>query len=164
MKTPTILFLNGASGAGKTTIAEKLSCSSVHWLHPDGLWETPKMDQRELTLKAVQEAILNHQCSDFVVIDSQLRHHFMLEAFRASSVNRGNQILLHCKESVRKQRLTNRGWESSRIDQMEKWAQYLHRESIEVGNVIIDTAENTIDEVVVAVKSTITEWGWPTGF
>jgi broad-specificity NMP kinase len=122
------------------------------------------MDQRHLTLKVVHETMQNHPHSDFVVIDSQLRQQFMLDAFRECSISRGNQITLRCNRSERRQRLKKRGWEPNKIDQMEKWAQYLHRESVEVGNITIDTSENTIDDVVDAIKTTILTWGWETGF
>ena len=164
METPAILFLNGASGAGKTAIASELSSATVQWIHPDGLWDTPSIDQRELTFKAVQEAMLNYTHSELVVIDSQLKHQFMLEAFREHSISRGKQILLHCMEVDLRQRLEERGWEINRIEAMESWAQYLFRESTKAGNLIIDTSENTIDEVVFVVNSAISGWGWSTGF
>lgn len=164
MKKSAILMLNGTSGVGKTTAASELSnAGGISWIHPDGLWD-PNSDQRETVFNAVGLAVAKHQDSHIVVIDMQLKHQFMLDAYKEFGVTQGNQILLYCKSSDIEKRLRERGCTNEIIERMISWAQWLHLDSEKAGNEQINTSRSNKAEVVSHILGVITSWGWQYGF
>lgn len=158
MKTPSILLLNGSSGVGKTTIAKMLSkIEGMEWIHPDGLWD-PNMDQRESTFNAIKLAVTEYQHAHIVVIDMQFRHQFMLDAFDKYGVTMGKQVLLYCNTADRRHRLLERGFEDDIIATMEDWAQWLHKDSIAAGNVMIDTSLHDAGDVFDLIRVCFSQW------
>jgi broad-specificity NMP kinase len=153
-----ILFLNGSSGSGKTTIAARLKNDhQIAWFHPDGAWDTTRLDQRELTFRCVEKVV--EEYNGLVIIDSQLQNQFLVDSVEKYRVSVGKQILLDCNDAERESRLLKRGWSKEKIAPMIPWAQYLREQAIQEKVLLVDTSSASELEVVGAVLDYIVEMG-----
>ena len=153
-----ILFLNGSSGSGKTTIASRLKNDhQIAWFHPDGIWDTTRLDQRELTFRCVEKVV--EEYNGLVIIDSQLQNQFLVDSVEKYRVSVGKQILLDCNDAERESRLLTRGWSKEEIAPMIPWAQYLRKEAIQEKVLLVDTSSASELEVVGAVLDYVVEMG-----
>ena len=151
----TLVFVNGASGSGKTSVASLLDeAHGFNWFHPDGAWDTPAMDQRVLTHECINFAAL--KLSGTVVIDSQLRQEY-LDDYEGESLNL-RQVLLDCDQETRAIRLQTRKWPSMDIDAHIKWASFLKNDATSANVPIFDTSAASIYEVTLGVAETIISW------
>jgi gluconate kinase len=159
--TPSILMLNGASGAGKTTVAEPLAASlQAGWIHPDGLWGWGlTTDQRAGIFQAIEFA-KTHREAQLVLIDCQFEHQFMADALEHCQIT-GKQILLHCSDEARRKRLFQRpGWPKDQLETMISWANYLLDEAKTNKVDVVDTTEVTIDDTMESILAIVDSWGW----
>jgi gluconate kinase len=147
-----LVFLNGASGSGKTTVASVLSeAHGYSWFHPDGAWDTPSMDQRVLTHDCIRFAL--SRFSGTVVIDSQLRQEY-LDEYEADSLSL-RQVFLDCDDDKRAARLSNREWTAKDIEAQIRWASFLREDAASNRVPIYNTSSTTIEEVTLRVVEMI---------
>jgi hypothetical protein len=168
---PAILFMSGASGVGKTTLAEQIHERSLQdglvWLHPDGFGvpSVTSMIQEAGSLERYQEKStygwveygLNHYPDKSVVlIDSQSNLQFVQDAFKHYQVWRSKTILIHCSQDQREQRLSqDRQQPELAGDEMQKWADFLYQQAPRLGVPILDTSIAPLQESIAYIEAEI---------
>jgi dephospho-CoA kinase len=163
----SLVILTGASGSGKTAIAEAFEaaysehcqvrlCDSIGVPHadvmkafgeghqPGGAW------QRAITLQWIGGAIPPLLASGkSVLFEGQMRIAFITEALRVARIDCERVILVDCSDAVRVERLTHDRRQPELADaNMMGWATYLRDEALAAGCEILDTSERSIDESV----------------
>ncbi len=156
-----LLFVTGASGAGKTVTVERLQK-----MHPDelafyyfdsvGVPSPEEMIrdfgsgdewQRQTTQKWVKTIIDSGLTEKPAILDGQMRVAFILEACAKYQLDDFRIVLVDCSDDVRKQRLIERGHPELANNDMMNWAAYLRSEALEAeGAQVIDTTGLTIPE------------------
>ena len=104
-----LLILNGASCAGKTTLASVSSARypAAHWLHPDGTWD----DTPHITPESLLRRVLASERdfgSGLTLVDMQIAPSSLvaeLEGFQHD----WSAVLLDCSDAAREARMTERG-------------------------------------------------------
>lgn len=150
-----IVFVNGASGAGKTTVASYLhEHDGSNWFHPDGQWNTASMDQKVLTHECIR--FVTETMKGTVVIDSQLRQEH-LDSYRDESLML-TQVLLDCDDRERAARLRARNWPAKDIDAHILWAAFLRTDAAAHDVPIFDTSAAAVKDIAIGIKRVITQW------
>ena len=161
---PTIFFLTGASGVGKTTLVnqfcrEKNKNSKMACFHFDSIgvpseWEMLAVYgsgsewQKAMTYHWVQQF---KQCldKDLILIEGQVNLTYIESALRGLGFYRFQIILLHCENNIRHQRLTGERLQPELINsEMDNWSQFLKKQALEKNIVILDTTELTQDQML----------------
>jgi dephospho-CoA kinase len=164
-----ILFLIGASGAGKTAVAERLesgNSASLKVCYFDRIGVPHMSDmirdfgsgeewQRIKTHEWVQSIKNQYLPLSDVLLDGQTRPGFIEEACGASRTTSFRIVLLDCADEVRRARLTKRHQADLATDQMMEWARYLRNDCRRRGLPIVDTTHREIDDVAMSVMQFI---------
>jgi dephospho-CoA kinase len=166
------VFLVGASGVGKTTIADVLQERSPwtgHTYHFDdiGVPSPEEMVAQYGSGEAWQEWA-THQwverlaatAAPLQLLEGQTRPSFILSAAATQSELDSRIILLDCTPEVRSWRLTRgRNRPELASDRMDRWAVYLRGQADALGLVVIDTSEGDPESLADEVERAIgTEW------
>ena len=148
MPTLGVLILNGASGTGKTSTAERLShlICDAFWIHPDELWDTPQMDPETILQKALEYAFQTQQ-SGLAIIDCQVRPTSIPAIMDAFDVRSWLSVLHTCSPTVRETRLLERGWDTASFQTVANWSDILHQESVDAGSLVVNTSVDETDVV-----------------
>ena len=162
-KGPAILFLTGASGAGKTALVSaaraRSPTESVRFLHFDsvGVPSNPPAGWQETTTRRwVERIVAAHEDTALVVLEGSSDLRFVREAFARFLVADGRTILVHCEERKRNRRLTDeRGQPELVTRRMDSWAQYLYGQAREMGVPVLDTSGQTFDQSLDALERQI---------
>ncbi len=155
------VILTGASGVGKTTIAqaieesheeitvyqgdriglpsEEIMASYGHTDEPGG------STQRGFALYWIGEIAPVLKAGKPVLLETQCRIAFLHEALALHGIRNARIILVECSDSARKTRLDGRGHPGLANDQMSSWSRFLHREAEEFGHEIFDTTALALD-------------------
>lgn len=165
---PAILFLSGASGVGKTTLAEQIHKrnlqSGLVWLHPDGfgvpsvarmIQEAGSLEryQEWSTYRWVEHSLVNYLDKRIVVIDSQSNLQFIHGAFKRYQVQRGKVLLIQCNQEQREQRLCQeRQQPELATREMQKWADFLYQQALNLGIPILDTSITPLPESIAYIE------------
>lgn len=165
-----LVILTGASGSGKTAIAEAIEerCPSVTVIRfdtigvpsaevmatfgsghqPGGAW------QRAMTLEWMERIAPMLEPGKTVLFEGQMRIAFIREALAASRIEDARVLCVECDESTRRQRLTRDRLQPELADEnMMGWSRYLHREALEAGCEILDTTSLSLSDSVRYVLS-----------
>ena len=157
-----LYFLIGASGAGKTTASSLLEnrIKDIKFIYPDkemtipskeemielfGSVENWQKDQTTKRVKRIKDEFLNNQS---VLIDTQSRFEFIKSACEENHIDNFKIILFDCEDSVRNQRLQERGQPHLINQDMNNWAKFLREDCKKNNCTIIDTTNLTINEMV----------------
>lgn len=170
---PAILFMSGASGVGKTTLAKQIYEHSLTdglaWLHPDsfGVPSVARMIQEAGSLERYQEKStyrwIEHSLTEYpnrsvVIIDSQANLQFVRDAFKRYQVRRSKAILIHCNQEQREQRLfQERQQPELATREMQKWAGFLYQQALNLGVPILDTSITSIQGSIAYVEAEISK-------
>jgi hypothetical protein len=141
----TLIFVIGASGAGKTATLEALEAEkpeSIVFCYFDrvGVPSPKEMSrdfgsgeewQRYMTIEWTRRIKRQHLNRHIVFLDGQTRPQFIDEACRIGNVQDYKIILFDCSDDVREARLRQRGHPELVNDKMRNWAKYL-RDQAEV--------------------------------
>ncbi len=168
---PAILFLSGASGVGKTTLAKEVyhrrKQTGLIWVHPDGFGvaSLEEMIQQAGTLARYQERSTHfwierilgeYNDASVVIIDSQSNLQFVYNAYKHFQVEQGGIILVHCDQIERERRLFEERHQPELVNpQMQNWAKFLHQQALELGVSILNTSITPLQESIALIESEI---------
>lgn len=165
MKTPgKLIVLTGASGAGKTTIANRTAAEAfpdLNCFHFDriGVPSREQMDaefgsawnwQRAKTLewiKRIQNEFLS--VGKRVLFEGQMQVPHIIEACEIVGVADYEIVLIDCDDLSRENRLRfNRHQPELAGEQMMNWARFLRNQAVEVDARILDASQSSIEDCV----------------
>ena len=91
------------------------------------------------------------------VLDSQTRPSFVLDAIArvAAGAPATRMVLLDCSPKVRRRRLAERDHHALADGRMDDWAAYLRGEADDLGLLVVDTSDLTIDGVADALEAAL---------
>ena len=165
-----LVILTGASGSGKTAIAETIeehypsikvfrfdtigvpspeviaTFGTGHM--PGGAW------QRAMTLQWLERIAPIVAAGQRVLFEGQMRIAFIREALSASNIENARILCVECDDSTRTRRLIHDRLQPELANEsMLGWSRYLHREALEAGCEILDTTNLSLAESVSHVLS-----------
>ncbi|MDL2410392.1 hypothetical protein PY650_33320 [Rhizobium calliandrae] len=161
-----LIVLTGASGSGKTAIADaiaekypgefavdrfdKIGVPPVDRMIRDH--GSPEAWQRDKTIEWMARLAKVAKSGKPVLFEGQIRISFIAEAIVAAGIDRYRLLLVDCDDVTRTQRLTvGRGQPELADQNMMNWAAYLRREANLNGYEIFDTSKLSLDQCVVHV-------------
>lgn len=165
---PTVVFLTGASGAGKTTVLnafKKDLSSSIECLHFDNIGVPSEADmikeygsgsewQKAMTYHWVKKIMTAYKNKELVILEGQVNLDFITDAFAGFNFNKFKIILVHCDHKTRHQRLhQDRNQPELVNDQMDNWAEFLKKQAINKNAIILDTSLMNTEEMVSQFKA-----------
>ena len=158
-RSPAILVLTGASGAGKTTLALKLNeleIPGVKGINCDRV----KVESNESSDQ--QSEILRYWIShlrqaetgiELAVLDTQIRPHRALEVLSQTGIQHAQIVLLDCDPAKRNERLhVDRDQPELASARMDCWAAYLRGQADALNLSIIDTSDDSIEQSLVQLE------------
>lgn len=161
-----VVFLLGASGVGKTAVAEHLEgrvpwIGRVHYFDSIGVPTPGRMIEEHGSGEgwqkwATEQWVLRLAGSDerLQLLEGQTRPSFVNEALDTAPKLEPILILLNCSAEVRRYRLTElRGRPELASARMETWSAYLRGQADALGLPMIDTDELSIAEVAERVEA-----------
>lgn len=164
--TRRLVFLIGASGAGKSAVARLLEnrapwTGNTHFLDSIGVPSPEKMEadhggaggwQKWATEQWI--ARLAREQTAVQLLEGQTRPSFILPAVAASPGLEPLIILLDCSPEVRRQRLaTGRGQPELASPRTACWAAYLRGQADALQLPVVDTDDLTLEEVAAEVEA-----------
>ncbi len=173
--SPSILFLTGASGVGKTSIITMLAAQNTNPSHifqhadTDGvacLKDITEIEEAKdieryqeiATHKWIKRIAFAYQSTNIVVMEGQARFHFVKEACQKYGVVKYSLVLVDCDWEVMRDRLAYQRQQPELItNQMRNWANFLRQQARIDKIPIIDTSEVTIEQAVEIVQSQFLE-------
>lgn len=161
-RSPAILVLTGASGAGKTTLALKLNelaLPGVKGINCDRI----NIESDEIASSSDRQGdILRYWVShlrqaetgiELAVLDTQIRPHRALELLGEAAIEYAQIVLVDCDPVKRNQRLhADRGQPELASPRMDCWAAYLRGQADALKLSIIDTSNDPIDKSLVELE------------
>jgi chloramphenicol 3-O-phosphotransferase len=167
-----LVILTGASGSGKTTIADAIKAGRpdlAEVLHFDAIgvpsseamidgWGSPEVWQRATTLEWMTRIAAMTPRKRAVLFEGQMRLAFLREGLAASGVTDFHIVLVDCDDATRARRLaTSRGQPALANPQMMNWAAYLRREAAQFGCEALDTSQLSLEACVEHVCARLTQ-------
>jgi hypothetical protein len=163
-----ILFVIGASGAGKTAAVMELAArpSSVarcFYFDSIGVPSAEAMVRefgsgeqwQSHATKLWVDHLVADGCNDVAVLDGQTRPSFITAAAAGAGSVCTSIVLLDCSPDVRAIRLAVRGQPELASSQMTSWAAYLRGQANALGLAVVDTSALSIAEVADALEQQI---------
>lgn len=163
------VILTGASGVGKTSIAQMIEDAHpeiavfqgdriglppeeimVNYGHTD---EPGGLAQRAFALYWIGEIALILKAGKPVLLETQCRIAFLHEGLTLHGITTARIILVECSDFARRTRLHGRGQLELASQQMSSWSRYLRREAEQFGHEILDTSSRTLDASTAHVLS-----------
>lgn len=158
---PRLLFVVGASGAGKTTAVRALERRALpavrcYYFDAIGVPSAEQMErewgggdgwQEDATRRWIERLTADNERAAVSVLDGQTRHSFIRKHADPVGVTYA-VVLLDCSAPVRERRLTEgRAQPELVTHRMEDWADYLRDEAATHGAPIVDTSELSVEAV-----------------
>jgi len=163
-----LVILTGASGSGKTAIAEAIerSVASIKvfrfdtigvpsaevmatfgdGFQPGGAW------QRAMTLQWVERIAPLLFADKDILFEGQMRIAFIREALDRFEITKAQIVCVECDDPTRAKRLTHDRLQPELANEsMMGWSRCLHEEAVEAGCEILDTTHLSLAESVDAV-------------
>ncbi len=160
-----MLFVVGASGAGKTTAVQVLSARDgwrrrCYFFDSIGVPTPYEMKrcygggerwQAQATQEWVERLAINSE--SVVVLEGQTRPSFIRAALAEYREIEAEIVLLNCQSDVRQQRLIGlRGQPELATAEMDHWAAYLRGQADALGLPMIETSEQTAEFVATQLQ------------
>jgi hypothetical protein len=157
------VILTGASGSGKTAIAEAVAARhgeqvDVHHFDSIGVpspermiadWGSGEAWQRAMTHEWMARIGTAPRIGRRVLLEGQMRLSFVVEATTAAGITDYILILVDCDDATRTNRLlSDRRQENLATPAMMNWAQYLRDEATQLRCIILDTLHLSLDDCV----------------
>ena len=154
-----LVILTGASGSGKTAIAEAIRTGRpdlADVLHFDSIgvpspeerlaWGPVGAWQRAMTLHWMDRIAAMRDGPRPVLFEGQMRLAFVREGLRAAGITDARVILVDCDDATRTRRLvTNRAQPELANPDMMIWAEFLRREAREAGCEVLETSHLSLE-------------------
>jgi len=162
LRSPAILVLTGASGAGKTTLIVKLNELAIPGV--EGInCDRVKLESDETADPSDWQAdVLRYWIShlrqretgiELAVLDTQIRPHRALEVLDQAAIEYAQIVLVDCDPVKRNERLRiARGQPELANAQMDCWAAYLRGQADALKLSVIDTSSDTMDKSLVELE------------
>lgn len=166
--TPFVI-LTGASGAGKTTIAQRIEDRrpevAVYQGDRIGLPSDEIMagcghtdepggpTQRGFALYWIGEIGRVLEAGRPVLLETQCRIAFLHEALSLHKITGARIVLVECSDRARTARLEGRGHPELANAQMSNWSRFLHREAEQFGHEILDTSALPLEASTLCILS-----------
>ena len=162
-----LVILTGASGSGKTAIANAIKAERprlAEVLHFDSVgvpsseamaagWGSGEAWQRAMTLAWMARIAGMSGRARAVLFEGQMRLAFVREGLLAAGIADFNPMLVDCDDETRARRLiANRNQPELANATMMNWAAYLRREAQEAGYEILDTSRAPLETCVAHVR------------
>ena len=156
-----LVILTGASGAGKTTIAEaieRLHGQEIDVFYKDRIGVPPVQDmidkfgsvegwQRAATFEWMARLSPLVEQGRSVLFEGQSRFSFLVEAAERAGIIPYACILIDCDDETRTRRLSiDRGQPELANPDMMNWANFLRNEASAYGCEILDTSNLTLEQ------------------
>ncbi len=160
-RSPAILVLTGASGAGKTTLTLKLNelaIPGVKGFNCDRvkIEEASTDRQADKLLYWISHLRQAETGIELAVLDTQIRPHRAQEVLSQAAINYAQIVLVDCDPVKRNERLhLERGQPELANHQMDCWAAYLRGQADALKLSIIDTSNDTIDKCLIELESLV---------
>jgi dephospho-CoA kinase len=154
LRSPAILVLTGASGAGKTTLALKLNelaipgvkginCDRVEVESAEGSTDR----QSDILRYWISHLTQTEPGIELAVLDTQIRPHRALEVLNEAAIDYAQTVLVDCDPLIRNKRLhMDRRQPEFANPQMDCWAAYLRGQADALKLPIVDTSNNLVDQ------------------
>ena len=161
---PTFVILTGASGAGKTSIAQSIEDLGTEILVYQGdriglpsdeiMAGYPHTDpdepggplQRGFARYWLGMIADDLKSGKSVLLDAGCRIAFLHEAMAIHDISTAHIILVECADEIRAVRLRERGHPELVNEQMCDWARYLHEEAGDLKCEVLETSYITLEE------------------
>lgn len=165
MKNTHVIFLSGASGAGKTTLIKALSkkyegAPNVSFLFFDSIG-VPSLEemierhgsskkwQEDMTYEWVRRIAENHADKEVVFIEGQTELTFVKDAFKKYNIESYTIMLIHAKSDERHRRLISERNQADLVNNdMDNWANYLLNQATDLEYNVINTSEQSFDSSI----------------
>ena len=162
----SLVVLNGASGAGKTTIAEAIErgygdAIKVFFMDRAGVPSEAEMVERYGSGEAWQKAVTFEWMSrlsplvaegEAVIFEGQTRFSFLAEAVTQAGIGDAVFILVDCDDETRRRRLSlDREQPELANADMMNWARFLRRQAATHAAHVLDTSRLSLEESVAYV-------------
>jgi dephospho-CoA kinase len=169
-----LVILTGASGSGKTAIAEAIRTGQsdlAEVLHFDSIgvpspeerlaWGSDGAWQRAMTLTWMGRIAAKIQDMPGgqrpVLFEGQMRLAFVQEALLAAGIADARVILVDCDDATRTRRLViDRRQPELANPQMMVWAEFLRREAKQAACEVLDTSRLSLERCVEHVRAYLT--------
>ena len=162
-----LAILIGASGAGKTAIAEAFAARypDVDVLHFDSIgvpsparmiadFGSGEAWQRATTLRWLEEIAGRLAEGRAILFEGQTRRAFVAEAAAAAGIANYRLILIDCDDATRVRRLREaRAQPALAGPEMLAWAAWLRGEARRGGHPILDTSAMEVAQAVAAIRA-----------
>jgi hypothetical protein len=160
--TMGLVILTGASGSGKTTIAERIEQQypeQVRVLRFDSIgvpspeeriarWGSGGGWQRAMTIEWL-DRIARERYALPVLFEGQMRLAFITEGLATAGIAEARIVLVHCDDTTRTHRLCNeRNQPDLANPDMMNWAKFLRGEAEAGGFELLDTSKISIEDSV----------------
>jgi shikimate kinase len=169
MAIPSIIFLSGASGVGKTSIVKKLkahyhSFDDYAFVHFDSIGvpspeETIEQAgsgekwQELTTYRWIEKITIEYPNKQIVVIEGQVNLDFIEAACRKFEIARYFIVLIDCDWEIMRDRLIHDRQQPELVNQdMKNWAIFLREQAQRKKLPIIDTSHQVLEEIVRSVN------------
>jgi hypothetical protein len=161
--TPALLFVIGASGAGKTAAVSALAARGLPGLrcyHFDTIgvpspeimqrdWGGGERWQEDATRRWIERLVANQDEAQCAVLEGQTRPSFIQRWIGGADAGHVRIVLLDCTPAVRAARLAGpRGQPELATQQMDTWGVYLRGQADALRLPVLDTSNMTVAEVV----------------
>jgi len=158
-----LVVLTGASGAGKTTIAEAFArryprLAKVQFFDSipvpsldemSAQYGSPDEWQRVKTIEWFHRLAAELQSHPNVLFDGQTRSAFVRQGQQQANIENVRIVLIDCDDATRTRRLThNRNQRELATERMMNWARFLRDEARREGETVLDTSLLLVDEAV----------------
>jgi len=165
-----LVILTGASGSGKTAIAEAIRTERPNLaevLHFDSIgvpspeerlaWGPNGAWQRAMTLHWMDRIAAMRGGHRPVLFEGQMRLAFVREGLLAAGLTEARVILVDCYDATRIRRLvTNRAQPELATPDMMIWAEFLRREAREAGCEVLETSHLSLEHCMERVCGYLT--------
>ena len=164
MHRPYIIFLSGASGAGKTHLLEACQQAFTHpqlyYEHFDNIgvptievmhtdYGSPEGWQAAMTYEWVRRFKEDYSNKTLFIFEGQYNFDFALKACDELKINNYQLILVTVPEAIRVERLLHLRQQPELVNEhMNNWAKFLENQAKQLNLPIIDTSALTTPEAV----------------